>query len=145
MSAASPRGEEFRQDLRAPGARNAQARRLLSAQLLAQSLPGQPLPLPRKLSAALKRLAVRLKLTTAEQQLLALEQDVGGQVVGLAHFFPGDVENKRKSQQRITGFNDVDDAAIRARGWGVDGHLRAGGRLDRSRLHQPEGRHLITA
>lgn len=61
----------FARDL-PPGVGAAKARRLLSAQLLAQSLPGQPLPLPRKLSAALKRLAVRLKLTTAEQQLLAV-------------------------------------------------------------------------
>lgn len=35
MDTASPRGEEFRQDLRAPGARNLEARRLLSAGELA--------------------------------------------------------------------------------------------------------------
>ena len=48
MSAASPRGEEFRQDLRAPGARNAQARRLLSAEELA---PLTALSTPRSLLA----------------------------------------------------------------------------------------------
>ncbi|MES2889517.1 MAG: fatty acid desaturase [Pseudomonadota bacterium] len=48
MDTANPRGEEFRQDLRAPGARNAQARRLLSAAELA---PLTSLSIPRALLA----------------------------------------------------------------------------------------------
>lgn len=48
MDTASPRGEEFRQDLRAPGARNVEARRLLSAAELA---PLTVLSTPRSLLA----------------------------------------------------------------------------------------------
>lgn len=48
MDTASPRGEEFRQDLRAPGARNLEARRLLSAAELA---PLTTLSTPRSLLA----------------------------------------------------------------------------------------------
>ena len=48
MDTAGARGEEFRQDLRAPGARNAQARRLLGAEELA---PLTCLSTPRSLLA----------------------------------------------------------------------------------------------
>ena len=48
MDTASPRGEEFRQDLRAPGARNVEARRLLGASELA---PLTTLSTPRSLLA----------------------------------------------------------------------------------------------
>jgi fatty acid desaturase len=48
MDTASPRGEEFRQDLRAPGARKVEARRLLSAAELA---PLTRLSTPRSLLA----------------------------------------------------------------------------------------------
>lgn len=52
------------------GTRGAKARHLLCAQLFSSSAPGVPVPLPRKLTAALKRLGGRLKLTSAEQHLL---------------------------------------------------------------------------
>jgi len=74
MDTASPRGEEFRQDLRAPGARNVEARRLLSASELA---PLTQLSTPRSLLAiaqtfGLIAAAIALAVTTWPSPWLVL-------------------------------------------------------------------------